>query len=196
MQMRPLWSPVPAWMPILLSSGLLWPEPGAGLQHSTHTHTQKPRTQHSWGHSLSTSGARLLPPQPDKSPRDTQKKAPGPQRERGPIPSSSSTLLQATPASCYYPTPTGFGQRGGKEDEGKESGKKRERRPKGRDGKREKEMGGRKRHLASFIWWTMINGLAFSWSLLPQRSLWASPDKRVFEGERTPQILLFVPDRA
>lgn len=61
---------------------------------------------------------------------------------------------------------------------------------------REKEMGGRKRHLDSFIWWTMINGLAFSWSVLPQRSVWASPDKRVFEGERTPKILLFVPDRA
>lgn len=57
-------------------------------------------------------------------------------------------------------------------------------------------MGGRKRHLGSFIWWTMINGLAFSWSVFPQRSHWASPDKRVFEGERTPQILLFVPDRA
>lgn len=61
---------------------------------------------------------------------------------------------------------------------------------------REKEMGGRKRHLDSFIWWTMINGLAFSRSVLPQSSLWASPDKRVFEGERTPQILLFVPDLA
>lgn len=60
---------------------------------------------------------------------------------------------------------------------------------------REKEMGGRKRHLSSFIWWTMINGLAFSWSVLPLCSLWAFPDKRVFEGERTPQILLFVPDR-
>ena len=57
-------------------------------------------------------------------------------------------------------------------------------------------MGGRKRHLGSFIWWTMINGLAFSWFVLPQCSLWASSDKRVFEGERTPQILLFVPDRA
>lgn len=55
-------------------------------------------------------------------------------------------------------------------------------------------MGGRKRHLGSFICWTMINGLAFSWSVLPLRSLWASPDKRVFERERTPQILLFVPD--
>lgn len=61
---------------------------------------------------------------------------------------------------------------------------------------REKEMGVRKRHLGSFICWTMINGLAFSWSVLPLRSLWASLDKRVFEGERTPQILLFVPDRA
>lgn len=61
---------------------------------------------------------------------------------------------------------------------------------------REKETGGRKRHLGSFIWWTMINGLAFSRSVLPQHSLWASPDKRVFQGERTPQILLFVPDEA
>ncbi len=71
---------------------------------------------------------------------------------------------------------------------GRRVGKKKER--EGRKGEigREKEMGGRKRHLGSFIWWTMINGLAFSWSVLPQRSLWASPDKRVFEGERTPQI--------
>lgn len=61
---------------------------------------------------------------------------------------------------------------------------------------KEKEMGRRKRHLGSFIWWTMINGLAFSWSVLPQCSLWASLDKRVFEREWTPQILLFVPDRA
>lgn len=57
-------------------------------------------------------------------------------------------------------------------------------------------MGGRKRHLGSFIWWTMINGLAFSRSLLPQCSLWASSDKRVFERDWTPQILLFVPDLA
>lgn len=84
MQMRSLWSPVLVRTPILLGSGLLWPEPWAGLQHSLYTHTRT-YTQHSWGHSLSTSGARLLPPQPDKSPRDTntQKKAPGPQHERG-----------------------------------------------------------------------------------------------------------------
>lgn len=57
-------------------------------------------------------------------------------------------------------------------------------------------MGGTERHLGSFIWRTMINCLAFSWSMLPQSSLWASLDKRVFERERTPQILLFVPDLA
>lgn len=57
---------------------------------------------------------------------------------------------------------------------------------------KEKEMGGRKGHLSPFIQETMINGLAFSWSVLPQCFLWASSDKRVFEGEWTLQILLFV----
>lgn len=127
MEMRPLWSPVPAWMPILLGSGLLWPEPGAGLQHSTHTHTHI-HTQHSWGHSLSTSGARLLPPQPDKSPRNTQKKRQGPSVRGARFQAAPpiSALLQATPASCYYPTPTGFGQRGGKKMRGRRVEKKRE----------------------------------------------------------------------
>lgn len=55
---------------------------------------------------------------------------------------------------------------------------------------KEKEMGGRKGHLSPFIRETMINGLAFSWSVLPQCFFWASPDKRVFEGEWTLQILL------
>lgn len=167
---------------------MVWAWGGSTALHAcTQTHTE-----HSWGHSLSTSGARLLPPQPDKSPRDTQKKHPGPSvrgarvQEALPI----SPLLQATPASCYYSTPTGFGQRRGKKMRGRRvSGGGQE----GETG-REKEMGGRKRHLGSFIWWTMINGLAFSWSVLPLCSLWAFPDKRVFEGERTPQILLFVPD--
>lgn len=39
-------------------------------------------------------------------------------------------------------------------------------------------MGRRKRHLASFICRTMINGLAFRWSVLPLHSLWASPHTR------------------
>lgn len=192
MQMRPLWSPVPAWMPILPSSSHNRPERGAGLQHS-HAHKH---TQHSWGHSLSTSGARLLPPQSDKSPSDTQKKRrdPSVKGARFQVAPPISALLRATTANCYYPAPTGFGQRGGKKMRGRRVEKKRESQ-KAEMG-REKEMGGRKRHLGSFIWWSMINGLAFSWSMLPQCSLSASSDKRVFEGEWTPQILLFVPDWA
>lgn len=121
MQMRSLWSPVLVRTPILLGSGLLWPEPWAGLQHSLHTHTQT-YAQHSWGHSLSTSGARLLPPQPDKSPRDTnrhKKKHQGPNMRGGTSPISA--LLQAMSESCYCFTPTGFGQKGGKK---KRCGKK------------------------------------------------------------------------
>lgn len=120
MQMRPLLSPVPAWMPILLGSGLLWLSPGR-VSSTPRIHKHKTRTQHSWGHSLSTSGARLLPPQPDKSPRDTQKKRQGPSVRGAQFQTAPpiSALLQATPASCYYPAPTGLGQRGGKKMRGR-----------------------------------------------------------------------------
>lgn len=178
--MRPLWSSVPAWTPILLGSGLLWLEPGAGLLQFTHTHTNlyiKTHTEHSWGHSLSTSQTRLLPLQPDKSPCDTQKKRQGLSMRGAQFQAAPpiSVLLQATPASFYYATPTG--QRG-RMKRGRRVEKKEEAESKRWE---EKEMGGRKRHLDSFIWWTMINGLAFSWSVLPQHSPWASSDKRVFE---------------
>lgn len=135
--MRSLWSPVLVRTPILLGSGLLWPEPWAGLQHSLYTHTQT-YAQHSWGHSLSTSGARLLPPQPDKSPRDTnthKKKHRGPNMRGGTSPISA--LLQAMSESCYCFTPTGFGQKGGKKKRCGKNG------PKWRDAKRERD--GRKK---------------------------------------------------
>lgn len=184
--MRPLWSPVLVWTPILLGSGLLWPEPWAGLQHSLYTHTQT-YAQHSWGHSLSTSGARLLPPQPDKSPRDTnthKKKAPGPQHEKGALLQSPHCYKQCQRAAiALLPL-----------DLDKREERRRDVEKTGQNGgmRKEKEMGGRKGHLGPFIRETMINGLAFSWSVLPQCFFWASPDKRVFEREWTPQILLFV----
>ena len=141
MQMRPLWSPVPAWMPILLGSGLLWPEPGAGLQHTTHTHTQK--------HTHSTPGVIAFQPQGldfchyslTNHPTTHKKKRQGPSVRGARFQAARpiSALLQATPASCYYPTPTGFGQRGGKKMRGRKVGRKKKRRPKGRDGKRERD---------------------------------------------------------
>lgn len=82
----------------------------------TRTHTYTAHAQHSWGHSLSTLGARLLPPQPDKSPRHTNThthtKLLGRCMRGGA--SSISALLQAMSVSCYCSTPTGFGQKGGK----------------------------------------------------------------------------------
>lgn len=187
MQMRSLWSPVLVRTPILLGSGLLWSEPWAGLQHSWYTHTQT-YAQHSWGHSLSTSGARLLPPQPDKSPQDTNthtKKAPGPQHERGHFSNLHTVTSNVRELLLLYSH--WIWTKGRKEEE-------MWRKKRGQNGgmRKEKEMGGRKGHLGPFIRETMINGLAFSWSVLPQCFFWASPDKRVFEREWTPQILLFV----
>lgn len=71
-----------AWVYYVLSLGRV----------STHTKIRT-QTQHCLGHSLSTSGARLLPPQPDKSSHDTHtQKAPGPQFEWGPVLNFSSNL--------------------------------------------------------------------------------------------------------
>ena len=84
-------------------------------------------------------------------------------------------------------------------------GRKRESLPEGEERRiereEERERGKKKREKERDIWplsfgGTMINGLAFSWGLHPQCSAWASPYKRVFQGEWTPQILLFVPDLA
>lgn len=133
MQMRPLWSPAPASMPILLGSGLLCPEPEAGLQHSTHTHTHI----HIHKHTHSTPGVIAFQPQGldfchrslTNHPTTHKKKRQGPSARgawfQGAPPISA--LLQLTPANCYYSTPTGFGQKRRKEDEEKESGGKRER---------------------------------------------------------------------
>lgn len=181
--MRPLWSPVLVRTPILLGSGLLWPALRAGLQCSLNTHTQT-YAQHSWGHSLSTSGARLLPPQPDKSPRATQKKAPGPQQERGCFSNLHTVTSNVSEPLLLYSHWIWTKERKEEEEMEKKEAKM--------EGWEKREMGGRKGHLGPFIRETMINGLAFSWSVLPQCFLWASPDKRVFEGEWTPQILLFV----
>lgn len=151
--MRPLWSPVPAWMPILLGSGLLWPEPGAGLQHSTHTHTQK--------HTHSTPGVIAFQPQGldfchhslTNHPA-THKKASGPQRERGPVPSSSSNLCSVTSnaSELLLPYSHWIWTKGRKEDEGKESGEKKKKKRegrKGRDGKKERD--GRKKETFRFF---------------------------------------------
>ena len=107
-----------------LRSIMAWARGGSSAHHA-YTHT-KTHAQHSWGHSLSTSGARLLPLQPDKSPHDTQKKAPGPQRERGPVPSSSSNLCSVTSnaSELLLPYSHWIWTKGRKEDEGKESGEK------------------------------------------------------------------------
>lgn len=112
MQIRPLWSPVPAWVPILLGSVLLWLEPGAGLQHSTEKHTHittgviafQPRG------STSATIAWQITPQHTKKRQGMR----GAQVQGAP---PISALLQATPASCFYSTPTGFGQRGGRRRE-------------------------------------------------------------------------------
>ena len=123
-----------------LRSIMAWARGGSSAHHA-YTHT-KTHAQHSWGHSLSTSGARLLPLQPDKSPRDTQKKRQGPSVRGARVQAARpiSALLQATPASCYYPTPTGFGQRGGKKMRGRKVGRRKKKgRPKKRDGKRERD---------------------------------------------------------
>lgn len=89
MQIRPLWSPVPAWVPILLGSVLLWPEPGAGLQHSTEKHTHI------------TTGVIAFQPQGSTSatiawqitPRHTKKRQ---GMRGGPGPRSSSNLCTVT----------------------------------------------------------------------------------------------------
>lgn len=154
----------------------------------TRTHTYTAHAQHSWGHSLSTLGARLLPPQPDKSPRHTNThthKATGPLHERGHFFHLSTVTSNVSELLLLYSHWIWTKRR--KEEEEMEKRSNMERWEK-------RKMGGRKEHLSPFIWETMINGLAFSWSVLPQCFLWASSDKRVFEGKWTLQILLFVWD--